>query len=287
MPEAGRFRASGIRTSTMRPLSLIRVFAALLGSILVPFPCHAAIQVTGGLTKEFEVAPGKSYEGSIEVKNPEEAPQEIKAYQTDYFFYADGRALYGDPGGLPRSNAAWISLSPRQVLIPAGETVNLHFSIQVPNDATMTGTYWSNIMVEPIPEGSPESSGSKDIGVGVRQVLRYAVQVVTHIGSTGTRMLKFNQIRLASENGERLLSVDAENTGERWLRGNLWVDLYDSKGAYAGRFEGGRQRMYPGTSARFTVDLVGVKSASYKALIVVDCGDDDVFGANVSLVLKE
>jgi hypothetical protein len=54
-----------------------------------------------------------------------------------------------------------------------------------------------------------------------------------------------------------------------------------------GKFDGGKQRMYPGTSVRFTADLVGVQSSLYKALIIVDCGGEDVFGANVNLVLNE
>jgi len=267
----------------------IRVVAVALCLLLVPLAGHASIVLTGSLTKEYEVSPGKSYEGSIDVKNPDDTPQEIKAYQTDYFFYADGKTLYGDPGGLPRSNALWMTLSPRQVTIPAGETVSIRFTIQVPRDDTIKGTYWSVIMVEPVPEGSPESSrlGQKDIGMGVQQVLRYAVQVVTHIGASGNRQLKFSQMRLSADSGRKVLAVDVENTGERWLRGALWVDLYDSKGAYVGKFDGGKQRMYPGTSARFTVELIGIQDASYKALIVVDCGDNDVFGANVNLEIRE
>ena len=81
--------------------------------------------------------------------------------------------------------------------------------------------------------------------------------------------------------------MDLENTGERLLRTSLWVDLYDPKGSFVGKFDGGKHGLYPGTSVRFTADLVGVASATYKALIVADCGGDDVFGANVSLVLTE
>jgi hypothetical protein len=213
----------------------------------------------------------------------------VKAYQTDYFFYADGKVLYDEPGGLPRSNARWMTLSPRQVTIPANETVPIHYTIQVPNDATMKGTYWSVIMVEPVPEGSTESSkpGAKEIGVGVSQVLRFAVQIVTHIGNTGTRQLKFSRVQLVAENEKKLLTVDVENKGERWLRGSMWAELYDSEGKHVGKFDGGTQRMYPGTSVRFSADLVGIQIGSYKALLVVDCGGDNVFGANVNLVLKE
>lgn len=259
----------------------------ILSLILAPLASHAAVIVTGSLTHEFEVTPGGSYEGTIDVQNPGTEPQEVKVYQTDYSFSADGKVLYGDPGGLPRSNAKWLTVSPRQVTIPPQQTVSVRFTVQVPNDATMKGTYWSVVMVEPV-AASPESgdSGPKNTGMGISQVLRYAVQIVTHVGASGSRQLTFSRIQLTAENDKKYLLVDTENTGERWLRGKMWVDLYDSTGAHVGKLEGGMQRMYPGTSVRFTVELVGIEQATYKALIVVDCGGDDVFGANVNLVLK-
>jgi hypothetical protein len=160
----------------------------------------------------------------------------------------------------------------------------------VPDDARLTGTYWSILMVEPLDPGSPESSApapKDNVTVGMRQVLRYAVQVVTHIGQTGSRKLKFAKVQLAAKDGMRQLLVDAENTGERWLRGTLWVELYGAGGALVGRFDALRLRIYPGTSVRYTVDLAGVTAGTYKALIVIDCGGDDVFGANLNLVLAQ
>ncbi len=266
-----------------------RTIAVLACLLLAPLSAHPAIMVNGSLTREFVVSPGGSYEGSIEIRNPEDKPQEIKVFQTDYFFYADGRVLYGDPGKLPRSNARWVTLSPSQATIPPNDVLRVHFSVQVPADATLTGTYWSVIMVEPVPEASPESSspGAKETGLGITQVFRYAVQVVTHVGDTGSRQLRFSSIRLSAENQKKLLVVDAENSGERWLRGTLWTELYSADGRLVGKFDGGKERMYPGTSVRYTVDLLGVQKGSYKALIVVDCGGDDVFGAHVTLVLKQ
>ena len=102
-----------------------------------------------------------------------------------------------------------------------------------------------------------------------------------------SRRIRFSKVRLASDNGRRQLVVDLENTGERLLRTSLWIDLYDSKGSFVGKFDGGKHGLHPGTSARFTADLAGLTIATYKALIVADCGGDDVFGANVTLVLTE
>jgi hypothetical protein len=143
-------------------------------------------------------------------------------------------------------------------------------------------------MVEGIPEDSPESStgGGEKVSMGVRQVFRYAVQVVTHIGDTGKRNLKFISTKLVKKGVKRLFELAAENTGERWLRSAIWVELYDETGNYFGKFEGERLRLYPGTSVRYTIDLSSVPNNTYQAMVVIDCGGSDIFGAKFKLVLK-
>ena len=248
----------------------------------------AQLSIIGQLDHIYDVVPGGLYEGSIEVSNPGIETQEVKAYQTDYFFYSDGTNLYGEPGGLPRSNARWMTLSPRQIIVPPGETIAFKFSIQVPDDATLKGTYWSMVMIEPIPLSSAESTlAPVQSGVGIAQVLRYGVQIITQVGRTGAKQIKFNALSLVAEGGKRSLVADVLNTGEQWLRGKFSVDLYDSTGVFIGKYVGDQKRTYPQTSVRYTVDLVGVPNGTYKALIVVDCGGDDVFGVNVNLVLKD
>lgn len=262
---------------------------SILLLLLAALPSFGMPAIVGPLTHEYAVAPGKPYEGTIQVSNPDKTAQEIKVYQTDYFFSADGSVTYGKPGGLARSNALWITFSPTQVSIPAGETVTISYTVQVPSDQTLKGTYWSMFMVEPITPGSAESAKNDPakVTMGIRETIRYAIQIVTSIGATGTGTLKFTNIGLQAENGKKYLIVDLENTGERWLRATLWAELYDSKGNYVGKFDGGKHRMFPGTGARFKAELQGVTGTTYKALIVADCGGDDVFGANVNLVLRE
>lgn len=266
-----------------------RITAMFILLLFAPLACGAGVTISGTLTHDREVAAGGSYDGTVEVYNPDEVPQEVKIYQTDYFFYADGRVLFGDPGGLPRSNARWVKVTPPQIVIPPKESATVRYTVQVPSDETLRGTYWSLIMIEGVPVSSPESSlaARPNVAVGIQQLVRYAVQVITSIGAGGTRQVRFNQIHLVADKEKRLLVVDLENSGEHWLRANLWAELYDDKGNYVGKFDGGGHRLFPGTTARFTVDLVGVQSSTYKAVIVADCGGDDVFGANVNLVLRE
>jgi hypothetical protein len=252
------------------------------------FPAQADVIVNGPLTHEKAAGPGDNYDGAVELQNPELKIQEVKVYQTDYLFYADGRVLYGDAGKTTRSNAGWISFSPKRFTISPKDSVTVTYSVKIPSEKSLAGTYWSILMVEGIPEDSPESSiGGKDkVAMGVRQVFRYGIQIVTQIGDTGARSLKFLSTKLLKLEGKQIFQLEAENTGERWLRSAIWVELYGLDGKFYGKFEGDRLRLYPGTSVRYAIDLTSVPNNTYKALVVIDCGGSDIFGANFNLVLK-
>ncbi len=260
----------------------------LLAVSLAPTPGAAEIALPGGLTHELVVSQGGSYQGSITVLNPAPTSQEVKIYQTDYSFQADGTNQYGEPGTLPRSNARWISFTPKRFTVPARGRVDVAYRIRVPDDASLVGTTWSMLMVEGIPRTSPEAAGAgKDqIRLGLQQVLRYGIQMVTDLGDTGVRAIQFLDARLLREKKGRVLRVDLGNRGQRWLKAKLWAELYDPAGRSMGRREAGRMRTYPGTSVRFRVDLGEVPPGTYKALVVADCGGDNVFGSTYTLKVE-
>lgn len=256
--------------------------------LIMPWASVAGVSVTSGLTYEKGAQVGESYQGTIQLKNTGEGPQEIKIYQTDYLFFYDGRNIYGEPGKDPRSNADWITFSPHRLTIPPKGTAQVGYTVQVPDDQTRRGTYWSMLMVEGISPASPEAAKQKKdkITVGISQIIRYGLQMITQIGDTGARKLKFVKTKVLKTGDKRILQIDIENIGERLLRPSLWVDLYDLKGRSFGKFEGGKLGIYPNTSVRFRIDLSRVPTGTYKVLVVADCGGDDLFGATYTLKFK-
>lgn len=248
----------------------------------------AGVSVTSGLTYERMAESGNAYQGAIQLQNTGEGPQEVKIYQTDYLFFCDGRNIYGDPGKDPRSNADWITFSPRRLIVPPRSKTMVNYTVQVPDDQGLTGTYWSMLMIEGISAASPEASGKKrdEINVGISQVMRYGLQMITQIGDTGTTQLKFVRTKVLKKDEKRILQIDMENIGEKWLRPDLWAELYNDKGISTGKLPGKKSRIYPGTSARFMIDLSRVPPGTYKALVVADCGGDDLFGTSYTLKFK-
>jgi len=276
----------GKKISTSSPLREVSMEKSKGGGwILVLFFClysplsvFANIGIVNGLTHEKMARAGEAYETIIFIKNFGGKQERIKVFQTDFNFYADGRQVYSTPGELDRSNAAWITYYPRSIVISTGETIELKCGVQVPERGDLVGTYWSLILVEPVPEDAAELSAAQD-----EQVQRYGIQIITHIGDSGTREINFLSTEFLKEDTKKILQVDVENIGERWLRPVLFVELYAENGEYAGKFEGGKWRIYPGMSVRYRVDLTQLPEGTYKAMIIVDNLDENVFGAEYTL----
>ena len=263
--------------------TIINIFFCSL-FLLVPIGSEARVSVIGRLSHERTVEIGKNYKGTIFIRNDGDVPEEVRVYQTDYLFFFDGRNLYGEPGKTSRSNAVWITFSPHRLIVPAKGRSAVNYTIKVPDDESLIGTYWSMMMVEGMGKPYEAKEGEKSkVNLGIRQVMRFGVQMVTHIGDTGALKLKFLKTELLKKEERIILQIDAENNGERWLRPFIWAELYDEKGSYIGRFEGGRLRIYPGTSVRYRVDLSQVPEGKYRALVVADSGNEYVVGAQYTL----
>ncbi len=246
--------------------------------------CLAGVQVIGGLARERNLQPGERFDGSIVLKNTGEVATSVRVHKVDYLFYADGRTLFDEPGNVPRSNAAWISFSPSRLSIPPKQTATVSYTIKTPENRELRGSYWTVLMIEPT-ETDAEKEGPRS-GLSVRTLIRYAVQVIVNIGDTGERNIRILDKRLIDDDGKRLLQIDIENTGERVLTPYLWAELHGEGTSVQGRLETGKQRIYPGCTARYRIDLSKVPHGMYKALVVADNGDDYIFGARYDLLIQ-
>jgi hypothetical protein len=271
-----------------------RLFSlSLRGFFIIPIlvSCLAAqVSIIGELSQDKDALPGNEYTGTIVIRNDTNEPQEAKVYQTDYTFQFNGSNNYGEPGLLPRSNAKWITFSPAYVTLPPQGTMAVNYTVTVPKETEqnkLIGTYWSMLMVEGIQKGSAESSiRPKDAKaqMGIMQTIRYGIQIATTIEKTGTKKIQIvghNVIK--KDDGKRILQVDVENIGEIAIRPDVYVELFNGQGVSLGKFPGVKYRIYPGTSVRQSIDISSVAQGTYKALVVIDAGGDDVFGAQYQL----
>jgi hypothetical protein len=258
---------------------------AALASCLSTAPLHAQIAVLSSTVEEKIAVPGEKYTGIIIVANPGNQPQMARIYQTDYRFASDGTAHYDDPGSSPRSNASWITPQATRIVVPANSQVAVPYSVMVPAGDSLRGTYWSLVMVEGTPSVPPApASVTAKPAVAVGAVMRYAIQLATHIQNSGTRTVQFNSPSAAkSATGGAALDVDMVDSGERGFRPTLWVEVYDAQGTLRAKAKQSRGLLYPGTSLHQHFDLGALPSGTYKAVIFADTGEDSVFATQFSI----
>ncbi|MEJ0036550.1 MAG: hypothetical protein WDO68_10755 [Gammaproteobacteria bacterium] len=259
-------------------------FAALTCAWLYAADVQAGVVPAGDATYVHVATAGETYRGALELRNQTNTRAVVKLRQTDYSFRADGSTNFGPPGALPRSNAGWLHLDRDQIVVAPQDTVRVEYEVRVPDDARLAGTYWSVVMVEEAPVA--EVSGRATKGPRLRQNIRYAIQVITELGDSGRSEVAFHDARLVNDAGRRLLDVDVENTGDRWLRTSAWIELHDTQGRLFGRFPGARGRTFPGSSTRGRFDLTAAPPGKYLALLVVDGGRNDLFGTQIELDLR-
>jgi hypothetical protein len=251
-------------------------------SVLIPLKSHANIIVLNGLTHENQAHPGESYRGTIQIQNASDKIRNVRIYQRDYWFSYNGESKHDPAGTLERSNAEWISFNPELVELGPNETSTVNFEVKVPGEP-LSGTYWSVIMVEGIVP--PDTTGFSS-GVTINTAIRYAVQIVTNIGETGTSDIQFLGMELGRQEETTLLHVALENTGERMLRPELALELFDETGNSLGTVIANKVKTFPGTSVMITLQLEGIKPGNYNGVLVADCDDDHVFGTNVSFEIE-
>lgn len=272
------------------PTRVVRALLwALFGLLLSAHVAVAQIEVTSPSVIEHAARPGERFEGAIVVHNTSAVEQDVRVYQTDYQFSADGRSAFPQPGTLSRSNARWISLTPSRFRIGALGTVRVGYVAEVPSAvAPSPGSFWSVVMIEAISAGSPELSRSNAptrARLGLAVAVRHAVQIAVNVDGANARVaMQLGNSKLStSPAGTRQLALDALNSGELAVHPMLRLEVLDDAGHCVARAEQQRGLVYPGSSVHQQFDLGPIPSGTYHAVVVADTGGDELFAAKFTL----
>jgi hypothetical protein len=252
----------------------------------IPLAARAQISVLSSLVEEKEATKGETYSGRIVISNPTTSPQTIRIFQTDYSFKADGTTNYDDPGSSTRSNAKWVAPQTQRVVVPPRSEATVPYTVVVPPNDSLRGTYWSVIKVQAAESAPPVVSGrGSQAQVGVGQVIEYAIQVATHIGTTGARTIKIEKPAAGHDStGAATLDLDVISTGERAVRPKFNAEVYDATGAVKAKASQTRGLVYPGSSFRQHFDFGKLPAGTYKVIVYADTGAEQVFASQFTIV---
>lgn len=274
------------------------IFLSLISLFMVTMPVQAAVMLSGGLSHEYTVTPGGQLTGILELRNTDNMPAEIKVYQEDVKIQENGYPQFiQSTGGAAhnRSNITWVSLNTDRITLAPKEKRTVTYTLKVPNNSSMTGTYWSMLVLEPVSNKSRESQLHQNIPedqptLTVSQKMRYAVQVLTHMGGSNSQgaNLSFVSPKIESTNlGKRVLNFKIKNTGDRYSRPNVWLDVFSREGKKVKRIAADMRGLFAGENDDFQIDLDDLKPDQYKCLLAAeDHSTGQIFGSDINLTIK-
>jgi hypothetical protein len=275
-----------IRTGFQGMARHVRIFFLVLAAGLVAVSSASAqITVTGALLAEHAALPGETYQGAITIRNTTGIAQTATLSLADYSFDASGSTTFNAPGSHARSNTGWITLSQRTVSIPPQGTQVVAYTVALPagkfepGALTPLGTYWSVILVE----GEDRSAAPADPkAFTITPKIRFAVQVVTHIGQTGECRLAFANPSVKAG----AVAVDVTGEGTRACRPALKLEVYTSNGALQHTTTLRGSYLYPATSSRQTFSVASLPPDTYSFLVLADVGADKLQGARFQVTVR-
>lgn len=270
-------------------MSIFKFFrkASLLALGLLASSLSADISLIGDMLEQYDSAPGGNYSGSFTVRNIGQKDESVRIFVTDYTYKADGTSHFHESTPNPaheRSNATWVTLDTQKALIAPGEERVVRYSVRVPDQQPVKGTFWSVLIVEPEIEIQ-----ETDTGVSLTPIFRYAVQIMNHFRDGAKANLKVDDCkvdvqRVKHENKpdasdkEVAYVLDIENDGELGLNPEVTVELLDKDGKTV--FEGKRPKSWllPKCSVRARFDISTLPSGKYSGIVTMDAGGENYFG---------
>ncbi len=259
-----------------------KILLSLFLLLATSSPCNG-LQL-GGLSYLEQVNPGEQKRVKITLINDKDEEEDVDFKLCDYATHCDGEHRMEEIGTLDRTNGPWITLSSTRVRLSPKETSDFYLTIDVPKDDDLKGSYWSILLVEP--NKPVQSISTEDNGFTLNVKIRYAYHIITNVNQ-GTAKLKILNKEFKTIDDKQVFTVDVSNTGEIFLNPKLILKLYDAKGKLAKTVDGQAERLYPGSSQRYYLNLQEPNDQKYTAFLVLDNGDDHLFGDSFELPLTK
>jgi hypothetical protein len=244
-----------------------------------------SFHIASPLVEEFRLIPGEVASSQVVLVNNTNAPLVVRLSQGDYRLRPEGPEFL-PPGTHPRSNASWVTLSQAEVALPPGGQVAVSYQIRIPQDNKLSGTYFSVIFAGAA-EPEPQAPGEAPVGIAIAQRLRYAVQVLVNIGNTGEPKIAFPKARLVTGEKEATLEVEVGNSGDRYIRPMVRLELFREDGSAVTSLQEGPVTLPPDSAILLRLSLPKLAPGTYQAALVLDGGGAFIFGKRYRFSLKE
>ncbi|MEH6406576.1 MAG: hypothetical protein V7767_04780 [Leeuwenhoekiella sp.] len=182
-----------------------------------------------------------------------------------------------------RSSLTWFEGNLGDKVLAPNERFVYRFSINIPEDAALKGSFWNMVMIQVEKPMQQQQSNA----VALNSKMQYAVGVMTNVNNIEELDLNFKSIDFLPEAGlpSKNLSVNLENETLFVEDVKLLLEIYDATGTKIMEKTTIRNLIFPGFCQEFIIDLSSLSKGSYQCMLIADSREEYV-GANINLNIE-
>lgn len=223
---------------------------------------------------EIEALPGATIQESLRVRNETTADQAYEIVVTDFIVTGNqGTPIPVDEAVSGRwSLASWISVSPKQILVPAGQTRTIDLIVSIPGSG-LAGGHYAMVTYAPVTEGTLTGTGTQiSPQVGSLVYLKVIGDV-----TEAANLKEFKADNKFKHYGPTQITAEIENLGDIHLRpaGKLTVTNWLNDEVFSQNLE--EKNIFPFASRTYDWTVPGKwRLGRYAARLSAQAGDSAI-----------
>ena len=251
---------------------------ATANAVFAQTPKPLALGVTP-VHLELSAQPGSVITQAVRVYS-ESVGDNINVTLGDFNITPNGEGQYFKAGVIAQSAAKWFTVTPVVFALPPKGSVETSFTIRVPNDPTLHGSYWGMVFFNTSPR--PSNGGQVNLAVTGRIGVAVYINVGSGIQKAQAGNLKFDV-------ATRTLNYTFQNQGDTLLRPAVRLALVGADGKRFASLDLDDFPILPGGVHLGSFQLpaaVQLPSGSFLAVLTFEYGDHKLIAAQGAFKAK-
>ena len=261
----------------MKHLFTFILFITLFSSAM------AGVSITNGLSHIYSGNSGDAIQGEVILVNTSDKSQRVRFELNEAIFSCSSSRVFTEGNPHQRSSSLWFESDLMEKTLAPREKYSYRFTIHIPNDRSLRGSFWTALMVtveRPIREETLRN------GIDLNTKVRYAVGLLTNVNEYDEVNLDFAQVDLAKDTlqFQKALNIQIRNEGTFIEGVELVLEVYDIQGRKITEFTTDRNMVFPGVCKNYLLDISNLPPGEYQCLLLADARDEFT-GTNLTLRL--
>ncbi|TVZ27839.1 uncharacterized protein DUF3324 [Gillisia sp. Hel_I_86] len=260
------------------------VFFTSVLLLLIVNQSYSSVVIINGLTHVYSGSSGDQLQGEIILLNTTEFEQRVSFKLNDAIFSCDSDRFFSEKISHSQSSNTWFDGSLTDKVLAPKEKYVYRFSINIPKDPTLRGSFWTALMLD-IEKPIKEERLTQNIDLDTK--IRYAVGLLTNVNNYSEVNLDFQKLDLEqnTNTGGKSLFIKLINES-LFIEGvKLSLEVYNQNGEKVLETSTKRNMVFPGFCKKYDIDISQLEKGDYECILIANARKEFV-GTNVSLTIN-